>query len=219
MSVAETATANGTSGLQASFTISITVSGTNPVLIVGSVLHSVTATFNAPSWSLGGGTPTEIKNIRGTTGVFTSIWAIPAPTGGAGTLTVNPSTSVLCGGNATNYSGADQATPCPTGDAVTSTSTGAATTLTPTNLTASDATYAMGANIVAGNWSSATPNQRALDNTDDPGYLVGDATGTTGVTLNSDGGLTAGDVAMAGVRIVSAAAAADTSTPMLNFIL
>jgi hypothetical protein len=206
MAVAETATVNGTSGLQASFTISITVSGSNPVLIVGSNLHSVTATFNAPSWSLGSGTPVEVKNVRGSTGVFTSIWAIPAPTGGAGTITVNPSTTVLCGGNATNYSGADQSTPSSAGDAVTSVSNASAATLTPANLAASDASYAMGCNIVAGNWTSATPNQRAIDNTDDPGYLVGDATGTTGVTINNDGGMVAGDVAMVAVRIKAVAA-------------
>lgn len=209
MAVAETATANGTSALQASFTINITVSGSNPVLMVGVNLHSVTATVSTVSWSLGSGTTVEIKNVRGATGVLTSIWAVPAPVAGAGTLTVTPSTTVLCGGNATNYSGADQSTPSATGDAVTSVSTATATTLTPANLVLGDGSYAMGSNIVLGNWVSATPNQRAIDNTDDPGYLAGDATGTTGVTLNSDGGLAAGDVAMVGVRIkqVSAAAA------------
>jgi len=208
MAVAETATANGVSGLQASFTISLTVSGTNPVLILGLNLHSATETFGVPSWSLGGGTAVEVKNVRGTTGVLTSVWAIPAPTGGAGTVTVTPSSTVLCGGNATNYSGADQTTPSVAGDAVTSVSNAAATTLTPSNLVTGDASYAMGANIVAGNWNSATPNQRAIDNTDDPGYIAGDATGATGVTLNNDGAMLAGDIAMVAVRIIQAAAAA-----------
>jgi hypothetical protein len=201
MAVAEVTSANATSATQSSFTISITVSGTNPVLIVKTVLNSATATVSSVTWSLGSGTTTEVKALRGSNGVLSSIWVVPAPSAGAGTITVNLSASVPSGGTATVFSGTDQVSPCPTADAVTSTSIGASTVLTPGNLSANDASDCLGANITSGNWSSATPNQRVINNTNDPGYIGGDATGTTGVTLNNDGGMTAGSIAMVAIRI------------------
>lgn len=206
MAVAEVAAADATPGTGNSFTIGITVSGTDPVLIVEVGLKDATATVSSVSWSLGSGTTSEVKNLRSVNNAFNSIWAIPAPAPGAGTITVNLSASVLFNGTATCFSGSHQIVPSPVADAVTSTSNAAGTTLTPTNLVVGDASSGYGVNVDAGNWTSATPNQRSIDNAGNPGHLGGDATGTTGVTLNNDGTIPAGNIALVAVRIQQAVA-------------
>lgn len=190
-------------------TFNITVSGTNPVLIIDVGLDSTTETVSSVSWSLGSGTALEIKNVRNST-AFSSVWAIPAPGAGAGTVTVNKSAaSINHQIDVQVWTGADQTTPCPTGDAVTSIVHQAATTLTPTNLTANDGTAGNGINTVGDTPTSVTPNQRYLNSTTSVNQETGDATGTTGVTLNY--ALDIGNLALVAVRIAASAAVSATN--------
>lgn len=176
-----------TPGTNSSFTINITVSGTNPVLGVSIGLASATATVSSVTWSLGGSL-IEIKNLRFSVGNqlgYVSVWALAAPTAGAGTLTITLSTSVPFQADAWIFSGADQITPCPVGDAATAQGDDQASlTPAPTNLVANDASTGIGALVISGSPTSVTPNQRYLDTTTAVNIETGDATGTTNVTYN-----------------------------------
>lgn len=196
-------------------TFNITVSGTAPLLVVEVGLDSTTATVSSVSWSGTSGTALEVKNVRSGT-AFNSVWAIPAPQAIAGTVTVNKSAaSINHQVDVTCFQNTDQTTPCPTGDAVTTTlNTGV--TLTPTNLTAADATTGSGVNTVAGNPTGITPNSRYFNTTTSINIEAGDNTGTSGITLTTLG---TGSVAGVAVRIVQGTAVvADTSTPYLNMM-
>lgn len=207
MAVLESSTASVTPATGSSFTISITVPATSPALVVHVALSSTTATVSSVAWSLGG-SASQITSTRNSD-AFISIWCLPAPASGTGTITVTLSASVPFQSFATTFTGADQTTPCPLADAVTGVSNVIGShTLTPTNLTANDATSAAGSNTVAGNPLSVTPNQRYVNSTTAVNLLGGDATGTTGVTLNWDSG--GGFGAFAAVRIVAAAASGRT---------
>lgn len=211
MAVAHVTTQNANfTGGGASTTLGITVSGTNPVLIAHVCTDSPTNTIQYPTsvtWSLGG-TLTKIKEQRNTADGINALgatFALAAPTAGAGTLTFNFDISDdqrNCDVIGQVFSGADQTTPCPLGDAVAHGSASTSFTLTPTSLASGDATTGCAASTV-GVPSSASPNQRLLDNTG-VGALVGDATDTTGVTFSGDAdwGNNHGAVA---VRIVAAA--------------
>jgi hypothetical protein len=184
-------------------TISITVSGTNPVLMAGIGLDSATATVSSVSWSLGSGTPLEVKNARSGT-AFGSLWAIPAPVAGAGTLTINKSAAAINHQiDALVYSDAHQATPCPAADAVSSVAASASETLTPANLTANDATCGMGVNTVGDNPTGVNPNNRYTNSTTSVNLQTGDNTGTTGVTVTYSPG-SGGSYAKIAARIVQA---------------
>jgi hypothetical protein len=196
MAVAFVIDASGLGSAQ-SPTFNITVSGTNPVLLVDVGLDSTTATVSSVSWSLGSGTPAEVKNVRSGT-AFATVFAIPAPVAGAGTVTVNKSTTsinhqidVAC------FSGADQTNPCPAGDAVADALDGG--TLTPAHLAAGDATNGCAVNTIAGNPVGVSPNSRYVNTTTSVNIEAGDATGTTGLTYTTNGG--GATVAKVAVRI------------------
>lgn len=201
MAVAFSLNVSSAAATTTNIAVSITVSGLNPVLVAKTALDSLTETVTSATWSLGSGTTLEVKSFRNTNGPLVSIWAIPAPAGGAGTLRVGYSASAPAHSDIALWTGVDQTTPCPTGDAVTSSSNAAATTTTPLNLTANDASDGMAANVIAGNWVSATPHQRAIDNASSPGIITGDATGITGITFVNDGGIPAADVSLVAVRV------------------
>lgn len=204
MAVAFVTHAAVTPATGSSFTRTITVSGTNPVLGISIGISSTggTAVVSSVTWSLGGSL-SEIKNLRAvTTTTFGSIWALAAPAAGAGTLTITLSASVPYQADAWVFSGADQTTPCPTGDAVTSGTDDAV--LTPTNLTANDATTGLGTNTVLGNAVSVAPNQRYLDLTTAVNLMTGDATGTTSLTFSNEDAPTF--FAFVAVRIAAAGA-------------
>lgn len=190
--------------------VNITVSGTNPVLVGKVALDSTSATVTSATWSLGSGTTLQVTSKRSLVGPITSIWAVPAPTGGAGNIRIGFSASVPAHMDVALWTGAHQTTPCPTGDSVISTSNAASITLTPANLTASDGTDCIGSNVVQGNWTSSTPHQRAIDNGSSPGILTGDNTGTTGVKLFTDSGMSASGAASVAVRIQVPAAGGAT---------
>jgi len=183
-------------------TLNITVSGTNPVLVQCVGLDSTTATVTGLSWSLGSGTTVDVRSVRSGT-AFCDVWAIPAPSAGAGTVTINKSAaSINHQLDVILYTGADQTTPCPSGDAVTSTTTASTQTLTPTNLGASDGSAGNGINTVSNNPNGVTPNQRYLNATTSINMQTGDATGTTGVTLKYNSpDIGAGSVGKVVVRI------------------
>src|SRR3990172_588401 len=78
-------------------TFNITVSGSNPVLIVKVGLDSTTAVVSSVTTDLGG-TGAEIKSQRnggGNNNCFVSVWAIPAPAAGATVVTVNKSAASI----------------------------------------------------------------------------------------------------------------------------
>jgi len=160
----------------------ITVSGANPVLIVDIAINDATATVTSVTWSLGSGTTVEVKTARGTE-AFASVWAVPAPAPGAGTLTYNLSATKNNTGNISLYTGADQTTPCPLADAVSSVAQLTSETLTPANLTASDAAAGHCVATVSGDVTGVTPNQDFLDIGADMDMGAGHANGTTGVTF------------------------------------
>lgn len=180
-------------------TFNITVSGTNPVLLIDVGMDSTTATVSSVSWSLGSGTPVEVKNSRSGT-AFASVWAIPAPGAGAGTVTVNKSAAAINHQiDVSCFSGADQTTPCPTADAVADTLDGGS--LTPAHLAAGDATNGCAVNTIAGNPAGVSPNSRYVNTTTSINIEAGDATGATGLTYTTNGG--GASIAKVAVRIAS----------------
>src|ERR1700684_4490250 len=66
-------------------TPSITVSGTNPVLVIATIVDSATAQTTAVTWS-GGGTATLIKSVQNATDGYADIWCIAGPPVGTGTV-------------------------------------------------------------------------------------------------------------------------------------
>lgn len=211
MAVAKDATAtgttHGTTGTTAN--LSLTVTGSNPVIFATVDLLHATAVSTTPSWSLGSGTPVMVKSVRGGSGnaTYCSVWAIPAPATGAGTLTLNWDTSINWAISADSFTGADQTTPSPTGDAQSDTTADSSHNLTPTNLTANDATYggcAESADNVTG--VSGTGGSTTLtDNAGSVGIGTGYALGTAAITFTTSAASNSkGRVA---VRIVAAAAA------------
>ena len=144
-------TTNTTAGTAASVTsASWAIFGTNLAIIVYIGINSLTVTISSVTWSLGSGTPVSVKELLNGAN-RTAIWAIPAPTSGTGTYTVTFSASVDFNVAANYFTGADQTTPCPAGDAVsTSGITPNPLTVSPTNLTANDARVGVGTNNAPG---------------------------------------------------------------------
>lgn len=205
MAVAFDAVANVSPATGSSFNISITAPSTNPVIVVGIGLESTTATVSSVSWSLGSGTTVEVLTAR-KSDAFASVWAIPAPTAGAGTISVTLSASVAYQAGAETFTGAHQTTPCPGADAVASTPTGAPAnvTITPANLAANDASFGIGVNTVANNPTGVTANDRFKNSTTNVNIQVGDSSGTGALTATySD---SSDNRACVGVRIAEAAA-------------
>jgi hypothetical protein len=193
--------------------IAITVSGSQPVLGVSIGLNQTAGqTVSSITWSRGGSLSackTFDDALNPTT--FGTIWTLAAPAAGAGTLTITYSASVDYQADAWVFSGADQTTPCTTGDAVTSQEpAGTSVTLTPANLTASDASTGLATLTLLGNMNGVSPNQRYLDNTTNVNLETGDATGTTGITFSYNSGSIL--IAIA-VRLKAAGAA--TSKPFI----
>lgn len=203
-----TATVSGR-GTNSTFTSgNLTITGSNLAIVVSVAIKSGTVTVSSVSWSLGSGTAIKVKSVLANNngGDDQEIWVIPAPTAGTGTIGITLSASGAAQYSGTYFTGAHQTTPCPTGDAVSSTTTVHSETLTPTNLTANDASYGAGSDNFA-DVSSVTPNQTLLDDTTVINMMAGYATGTTGVTLVYVQNPPADDVAKVAVRIQSAAAA------------
>lgn len=218
MSVAYVTHANNTNGLgstASSTTVTVAVSGANPhvSIEIGLVSGSATITSITSDQSTGTIVQTAVSN---NSNVKAFIWSVPAPAVATHTFTINFSASVNYNVVAKVFSGADQTTPQPSGDAQTSTSNTSAVTLTPTNLTANDATTMVGCND-AGNWSSATPNQRVQDNGSFAGLQSGDSTGTTGTTF-AFSGIGASDIAMVAVRIAAASGGGGSANNQLAWI-
>lgn len=191
--------ANGTAVSATS--ASITVSGANPLLVVQIAFNSATATVSSVSWSLGSGTTVNVKSVRNSN-TYVNTWCVPAPAAGAGTITANFSASIPFQINVELWTGADQTTPCPTGDAATVTATGG-TTLTPNvlNLGARDADVCLGGLTVSGNGTGVTPNAihnnaSTTINAED-GYATG-ASNQCSATFNGASNV----VAAVGVHIV-----------------
>lgn len=186
-----------------------TISGSNLAILLA-IATSGTVTVTAVSWSLGSGTTVEVVTIASPASNHrVAIWAIPAPTGGAGTYTVTLSGGCTYHITGTYFIGADQTTPSPLADAYSLGSTGQAASQAHnvTNLAAGDASYGGGAVSDSNNGtSSVTPNQTYLaDTASGVDAEAGYATGTTQVTTVFFG--TNDPMARAGVRIVAAAAA------------
>ena len=200
MAAAFDAIANAAAATGSSFTMTITVPATNPVLLVGITLLSLTATVSSVSLDLGG-TATEIKTARGVAS-YVSAWAIPAPPAGAGTVSVTLSASVPYQAVCATYTSALQTTPCPTADAVNGTTSAASTlTITPLRMSSRDVSFGIAANTVASTPTGITTNDRYKDATTTVMIQAGDSTGTTALVANwSD---TLGDKAGVGLRIVS----------------
>lgn len=198
---------------------SFTVSGTNPVLVIHVGLDSLTATVSSVSWSLGSGTAVDVKSVRNVS-AFADSWCIPAPAGGSGTATVNISASVAYQVDVSLFTGADQTTPCPTGDAVTATVTGTGSNgpITPTNLTANDANSTGDAHTVASDCGGITPNAVYTNSSTSVNLQTGYALGNTSTTATyvSESGTPL--KAMVGVRVASAAAAATATSETMPLL-
>lgn len=192
----------------------ITPSGTNLVLVCAISLTDVTATVTSVTWSVDSGVFTEVKNVRaGSIGglAYTSIWVYKAPATGLGHAAIVLSASVAHQTDLAYFTGADQTTPCPTGDAVTSALAASgvtSVTLTPTNLTSADASYGQLAHTVDGDVTSVTPNQTFLDDTTAINAEAGYATGTASVVFNRTSSAGNANIATVAVRIVAAAGTA-----------
>lgn len=189
----------------------LTVSGTNPAILVPVVILDATGTVSSITWSLGSGTPYLVVSARGGSGnsTYSAIWVVPAPTGGAGTITINMSGSIVWAGAADLWTGCDQTTPCPTaaGDTASDITSTQVVTLTPTNLTASDGCFLCGANSSA-NITSVTPNQTLVNNAGSIDIGSGYNTGGSGTTITMSSSADA--FSRVAARIVPPAAPADT---------
>ncbi len=148
-SVAYVTFANAVENTNTVATTSITVSGSNPVLVIGTSLAitgGAGSTTNV-TFSLGG-TPLLIasKTDSGPYG-YADVWCIAAPPAGTGIVTANFAST----GGTDNYlvaavfSGADQSNPCPSANAVTFTSgsSNTSSTLTAGGLVSGDASFGM----------------------------------------------------------------------------
>jgi hypothetical protein len=217
MSVAHVTSTSGLGSAQ-NPTFSITVSGTNPAIMVGSGLDSASATISSVSWSLGSGTAVEVKNQR-TGPSFATVFAVPAPAAGAGTLTVNKSVGAINHQVAVSVlSDTHQTTPAPTGDAVTDTyaasNVSTALPLTPANLTANDASFMAGVNTTNNNPTGVSPNSVYFDATTSVNLQTGYRLGTGAITANyTDTGATGGNISLVAVRVAQFAAASTSATP------
>jgi len=165
-------TGTGTSIVSQSWTIS----GTGLVLLVGVRLENhATVVVNSLTWSLGSGSAYEVGTSR-LSDCYSSVWAIPAPTAGAGTFTMTLSASVAWDMNADYFLGADQTTPCPLADTTPTSANGAGSpitlTMTPTNVTANDAAWCSSGSALAGGLTSVSPTQTYLWNSA-TGYRIG----------------------------------------------
>jgi hypothetical protein len=177
----------------------IKVSGSNPLLVVDIGISSTTATVSSVSFSAGG-TGVQAISAR-STDALSAIWCIPAPTTGTGTVTVNLSTSVAYQYAISLYNGADQTTPCPAGNAVSSTASQMLTSVTPTNLTANDGSSASCTLTVSGNPTGVGQYQRSLDATSAVNLETGDNFGTGGVNCAYDS--TSGNHSVTAIRIAA----------------
>lgn len=217
MSVAWVVSANATTGSSTSpWTISITVSGTNPVLFVGVGLASDTAAVTAVTWSLGSDTPYEVGTIRVGT-AYASVWAIPAPGAGAGTITVTNSGAAVHQGAASVFQGAAQTSAVSSADDIhtdsKTTGTGGADvtlTVTPLNLTADDCSFGLSVNTVAGDENGFTTNDRYKNSSTATNLAIGDSSGTTALVAGLRDSVSFNWVAI-GVRVVAFGAAGDLS--------
>lgn len=195
---------------------SITTPATNPVVIVKVGLKDAGLTVVVSSLTITGfgGTASEVVFVRNAVGgEAVSIWKIVAPTPNtAGTVQANLSSSEPFQMTVETWSGAHQTDPSPTGDAVTSVDATNPHTLTPTNLTADDASSGAEGNGGAMDLSAVSPTSDYLDNTTAINFGAGHATGTTGVTFAGTG---SNVYVKAAVRIVAAAAAGLTAAQEL----
>ena len=175
--------ATGSSATSASWAIS----GSDLVIVVYVSIYSLTATIDSVTWSLGSGTSVSVKEVISGTS-RTAIWAIPAPTSGTGTYTVTLSASVPHQIGANYFTGADQTTPCPAGDAASASGiTPNPLTVSPTNLTANDARVGVGAQSNTGDDPRISLTETKYDNGTtvnmSAGYSLG--TGTVSCTWGS----------------------------------
>ena len=189
---------------------SITTPATNPCVKVSVAVDSTTVTLDSLTITGFGGTASLCKEVRSGT-AYCSVWKIVAPTANtAGTVQANFSASVNWQLMVETFPGSDQTDPMPTADAVTSVVESISETLTPSNLTANDATSGSAASTVGNNPTGVNPNQRYTDATTSVNAQSGDNTGTTGVTFTWDfatGGFSKVKVA---VRVKEAAAGGAT---------
>src|SRR5678816_1077493 len=201
-----------------SLTQNITVSGTNPVLIVHVTAQSIfddSQFGTAVSWSLGGSL-TKVAQKRNTVdGVdaLVQTWVLAAPSAGAGTVTVtfNVAGSARdCHIIAEVWSGADQSNPCPVGDVIQKDTNESPSTATPTNLVTGDATSSV-ACATGGGISGSTP-ETWYANGSNPSTNAGVGYDTTGVTYTFTG-LGASNHAITAVRIVGVAGGSLSDTP------
>ena len=190
--------ATGSSATSASWAIS----GSNLVIVVYVSINSLTATIDSVTWSLGSGTAVSVLEVISGTS-RTAIWAIPAPTSGTGTYTVTLSASVPYQIGANYFTGADQTTPCPAGDAASA--SGAIPnplTVSPTNLTANDARVGVGANSVSGDDPRISLTETKYENSTSVNMSAGYSLGTG--TVSCTWGLTATQDSLVGARVQAA---------------
>lgn len=205
---------SGKNGTASSYTFtSFAVSGTHPVIVVCQALNSASVTGSSVACSAGlTGTGSLIKAQRSGAGddvtvSYVEIWAIPAPTGSSGTITVTNSGSAAFQALAMVFSGADQTTPCPTGDATSAKSTSSGPnplSVTPSNLTANDAAVIFGCDTAFGDNPHCDQTEKYADNTTTVnaagGYHLG--TGAVSITWGVFTGRSGEDVVVA-VRIAA----------------
>lgn len=200
-------TTHGATGTSTALTM--TVGSTTPVILTCVNILSLTAKQTAPSWSLGSGTPVLVKEVRGgvATSDYASVWKVPAPTAGSGTLTLNWDTSITWAASADSFQGADQSDPSPVGDAVTDVTVTASVALQAANLTANDGTFGCAANG-SSNVTSVQGTGGATTRTDNGGSIgigTGYALGSGTITVVMSEGV-ADSKARVAVRVKAATA-------------
>jgi len=197
----------------ASKTQAITVSGTNPLLIVHVTAASIANDHQFPtavSWSLGGGQSfmrlAQKRNTVDNQLAYASTWVLAAPAAGAGTITVTFNVSLgsnACAVLAEVWSGADQTTPCPATDIVQKDTDETPSGATPPNLAIGNATSAVCAAAPLGGLTTISGNITVFfgDNTLQTGAAYD--FDTTGITFTGSGSWHL-EHAITAVRIVAA---------------
>ena len=176
---------------------SFAVTGTNPVIILLIAMNTNTNSVSSVVLSAGlsgtvqGGAAVKTLQVPSTV-TRLELWCIAAPSG-TGTITTNFSANTAYQSDAILMQGADQTTPCPTGDAGTANGVTNPLSVTPNNLTANDSAVGFGVNINAGDnpcWlvstCPGTPDSRQTiyKNSTNTNMAGGYRLGANAVTVN-----------------------------------
>lgn len=127
--ITQSTSAIGSSATSVTFAHSVT--GTNPLLVVGTTLDTNPDIINMSTVTYNGTSLTNIGRIRNATTTETELWYLAAPAAGSHDIVVTPSAAADFTVQAITISGMDQSAPLDTSNTATGTSTTPSRAITP----------------------------------------------------------------------------------------